>query len=94
MKNVESKGTAVKATKAAPKWKGTVVSAAMEKTIVVAVETLKTHPLYGKQYRSTKKYHVHNPENEAKQHDVVMFESCKPMSKTKKYQLSAIVKKA
>ncbi len=66
----------------------------MDKTIVVAVETLKTHSLYGKQYRSTKKYHVHDPENSAKEHDVVTFESCRPMSKTKKYQLSAIIKKA
>lgn len=93
MKQVESQPKVSKATKS-PKWKGTVVSSAMDKTIVVAVETLKTHPLYGKQYRSTKKYHVHNPENEAKKNDVVMFQSGRPMSKTKKYQLSEIVKKA
>ncbi len=94
MKQVTSAKEAVKTAKSSPKWKGTVVSSSMDKTIVVAVETLKTHPLYGKQYRSTKKYHVHNPENEAKKNDVVMFQSCKPMSKTKKYQLSEIIKKA
>jgi small subunit ribosomal protein S17 len=94
MKKVESTAVVSKVAKASPRWKGTVVSSVMDKTIVVAVETLKTHSLYGKQYRSTKKYHVHDPDNTAKKNDVVAFESCRPMSKTKKYQLSEILKKA
>ena len=94
MKPVESKKIVSPIAKSSPRWKGTVVSSAMDKTIVVAVETLKTHSLYGKQYRFTKKYHVHDSENAAKTNDVVTFESCRPVSKTKKYRLSEIIKKA
>ncbi|MEF3691589.1 MAG: 30S ribosomal protein S17, partial [Candidatus Moraniibacteriota bacterium] len=43
--------------------KGVVVSDKMDKTIVVAVETFKTHPKYLKKYRSTKRYHVHDENN-------------------------------
>jgi ribosomal protein S17 len=42
----------------APKFQGIVVSDRMDKTIVVAVETLKTHPKYKKQYISTKRFKV------------------------------------
>jgi small subunit ribosomal protein S17 len=94
METITSQPTAVQKPVSSPKWRGTVVSAVMDQTVVVAVETLKTHALYGKQYQSTKKYHVHNPSNEAKKGDVVLFRSCRPISKTKKYQLSEIIKKA
>jgi small subunit ribosomal protein S17 len=47
----------------APKFQGTVVSDRMDKTIVVAVETLKTHPKYKKQYVSTQRFKVHDAEN-------------------------------
>lgn len=71
----------------APKLKGTVVSDKMDKTIVVAVETLKTHPKYGKQYRSTKRYKVHDAENKYKVGDVVMFRECRPMSRDKRHAI-------
>lgn len=67
----------------APLKKGVVVSVAMKKTIVVAVETLKTHPKYLKQYRSTKKYKVHTEENTYAIGDTVTFQECRPISRHK-----------
>ncbi len=83
----EKKGTS-------PIWKGTVVSDAMNKTIVVAVDTFKTHSKYGKKYLSTKKYKVHDEEGVAKKGDTVTFVSCRPMSREKKHRLVDIEKKA
>lgn len=70
------------------KLKGTVVSDSMNKTIVVAVETLKTHPKYQKKYRSTKKYKVHDAENKYKKGDVVEFIQCRPISKDKRFTIA------
>jgi small subunit ribosomal protein S17 len=71
--------------KKAPRLKGTVVSTAMDKTIVVAVETFKTHPKYLKKYRSTKRYKVHDPENRHKEGETVVFQECRPLSKEKRH---------
>ena len=68
--------------------KGVVVSDAMDKTIVVAVQTLKTHPKYLKKYRSTKKYKVHDENNACKVGDVVEFVQCKPISKEKSHRIA------
>jgi small subunit ribosomal protein S17 len=67
--------------------KGRVISDKMDKTIVVAVESFKTHPKYIKKYKSTKKYKVHDLENKAKIGDVVEFIDCKPVSKDKKFKI-------
>ena len=67
--------------------KGKVISDKMDKTIVVAVESFKTHPKYIKKYRSTKKYKVHDEENKYKVGDVVEFSICKPISKDKKFKV-------
>lgn len=67
--------------------KGRVISDKMDKTIVVAVESFKTHPKYIKKYKSTKKYKIHDPENKAKIGDVVEFIDCKPVSKDKKFKI-------
>ena len=67
--------------------KGVVVSDKMDKTIVVAVESFKTHPKYLKKYRATKKYHVHDGENKYKIGDKVEFFSTKPISKNKTFQV-------
>lgn len=64
---------------------GVVVSDKMDKTIVVAVNTLKTHSKYLKKYRSTKKYKVHDEKNEKKVGDKVDFVQCRPMSGGKKF---------
>ncbi len=69
------------------KVKGLVVSDKMDKTIVVAVDTLKKHPKYHKRYVSTKKYKVHDPKNQFKKGDEVTFVSTKPISKDKKWKV-------
>lgn len=66
--------------------KGIVVSDKMDKTIVVAVNTLKKHPKYHKRYLSTKKYKVHDSKNKFKVGDEVEFVSTKPISKDKKWR--------
>lgn len=73
--------------KKAPKWSGVVVSNKMDKTIVVAVDTLKTHPKYLKQYRSTKRYKVHVEENKYALGDKVVFEECRPISRDKRHKI-------
>jgi small subunit ribosomal protein S17 len=65
--------------------KGVVVSDKMDKTIVVAVDTLKTHSKYKKKYLSTKKYKAHDSENKYKIGDAVEIIPCKPISKDKSY---------
>ncbi len=69
------------------KRKGVVVSDKMDKTVVVAENTLKTHSKYIKRYKSTRKYKVHDPENKHKIGDVVEFIQIKPVSKDKKYSI-------
>ena len=68
--------------------KGKVVSDSMNKTIVVAVQSLKTHPKYLKKYRSTKKYKVHDEENNHKVGEIVEFVQCRPLSKDKNHTLA------
>ena len=63
--------------------KGVVVSNRMAKTLVVSVDTLKTHPKYQKRYISTKKFKVHAPEGEYQIGQVVYFRECRPLSKEK-----------
>lgn len=67
------------------KRKGIVVSDKNDKTIVVAVNDLKTHSKYHKKYRSTKKYKVHDPNNFYKIGDEVSFKECRPISKDKNW---------
>jgi len=67
--------------------KGTVVSDAMDKTIVVAVDTFKTHKKYRKKYLSTKKYKVHDSENSCKVGDTVEIVQSRPMSKGKRFSV-------
>lgn len=75
--------------KKAAKKKGIVVSDKMDKTIVVAVSSLKTHPKYHKKYRSTVKYKVHDSENKFKKGDQVEFSQCRPISKDKSHTVIA-----
>ncbi len=76
-----------KVTKTRKVRKGVVVSDKMDKTIVVAVESFKTHPKYLKKYKSTKKYKVHDEDNKYKVGDLVKFVSVKPISKDKKFSV-------
>jgi small subunit ribosomal protein S17 len=73
---------------------GRVVSDAMDKTIVVAVERLVEHPIYKKRVRQTKKFHVHDENNDAHVGDTVRIAETRPMSKTKSWRLDEILRKA
>lgn len=73
---------------------GTVVSNAMNKTIVVVVESSKKHPLYKKVVKSHKKFKVHDEKEEANVGDVVEIMETRPLSKEKRFRLIRIVEKA
>lgn len=73
---------------------GRVVSDKMEKSIVVLLERQIQHPLYGKFIKRSKKYHVHDENNECAVGDTVMFKECRPLSKTKHWTLVKIVERA
>jgi small subunit ribosomal protein S17 len=64
---------------------GTVVSDKMDKTVVVEIVTLKTHPIYKKKYKSSKRYKAHDEKNEFKVGDKVAIVECKPLSRDKRY---------
>jgi small subunit ribosomal protein S17 len=65
--------------------KGKVVSTAMQKTVVVAVNKTKLDPLYKKRYTVTKKYKAHNENDTIQVGDEVMIQESKPLSKHKRW---------
>lgn len=73
---------------------GRVVSDKMDKTIVVAVETFVTHPLYKKQIKKTTRFKAHDENNECKVGDVVKIMETRPLSKDKNWRLVNIIEKA
>lgn len=75
-------------------YRGRVVSDKMEKTITVAVETTKMHPVYGKRIKYTKKYKVRDENNEAKMGDYVEIMETRPLSKTVRFRLIKVVEKS
>ena len=75
-------------------YRGTVVSDKMDKTITVIVETKKTHPLYGKRVKYSKKLKAHDENNEARLGDKVEIMETRPLSATKRFRLVKIVEKA
>ena len=74
--------------------RGVVVSDAMDKTIVVKVDTIKAHPRYKKVVRRSAKFHAHDEQNQAKVGDVVLIVETRPLSKTKNWRLSQVVEAA
>lgn len=66
---------------------GTVTSNKMDKTIVVSVDTYKSHPKYHKKYKVTKKFYAHDENNESKVGDVVTINESRPLSKQKRWTL-------
>lgn len=75
-------------------YRGTVVSDKMDKTITVAVETKKTHPIYGKRVKYTKKFKAHDENNTARKGDTVVIMETRPLSATKRFRLVEVVEKA
>ena len=73
---------------------GVVISDKMEKSIVIAAKFKEKHPHYGKFVQKTKKYHVHDENNEAHVGDTVLIMETRPLSKTKRWRLVSIIEKA
>src|SRR5690242_21393881 len=72
---------------------GRVVSNKADKTIVVAVESLKKHRIYKRTYKQTKRFHAHDEENTCQVGDVVRIEESRPLSKLKRWRLVEVVKR-
>jgi small subunit ribosomal protein S17 len=73
---------------------GRVVSDAMEKTVVVAVETTMMHRLYRRYVRRTKKFHAHDETNQCRVGDQVVITASRPRSKTKRWRVREVLRRA
>ncbi len=74
--------------------RGVVVSDAMDKTIVVKVESIRAHQRYKKVIRRSVKFHAHDEQNQAHVGDRVRIVETKPLSKTKRWRLAEILEAA
>jgi len=74
--------------------RGVVVSDAMDKTIVVKVDVIKSHPRYKKVIRRSVKFHAHDEQNSAHVGDIVRIVETRPLSKTKRWRLAEVVEVA
>jgi small subunit ribosomal protein S17 len=72
---------------------GLVVSNKMDKTVVVAVETRKVHPLYKKAIKVTKKYKAHDENNDCKIGDIVKIIETRPLSGEKRWRVVEVITK-
>lgn len=75
-------------------FRGTVVSDKMTKTIVVRVDRTKVHPKYGRRYKVSERYKVHDETNAYHVGDEVTFVECRPLSKDKRWRVVGKVTKA
>lgn len=74
--------------------RGVVVSDKMDKTIVVEIDTSKSHPLYGRHVKYTTKFKAHDENNEAHVGDTIEVMETRPLSKDKHFRLVRVVEKA
>ena len=73
---------------------GRVVSDKMDKTVVVLIERRVKHPIYDKIIVRSKKYHAHDGQNETKSGDLVEIQECRPIAKSKAWQVTRLIQKA
>lgn len=73
---------------------GIVVSDKMDKTIVVAIETMVGHPLYHKRIKRTTKFKAHDENNECRIGDTVTIMETRPLSKDKRWRLVEVLERA
>jgi small subunit ribosomal protein S17 len=73
---------------------GVVVSDKMDKTVVVEVEDLRQHRLYGKTIRRTTKLKAHDEQNDCKLGDLVRVSETRPLSAAKRWRVAEIVQRA
>jgi small subunit ribosomal protein S17 len=72
---------------------GRVVSNRMDKTVVVAVKTLRHHPLYKKTIRGVVKFKAHDKSNECRLGDIVRIVETRPLSRQKRWRVAEIITK-
>jgi small subunit ribosomal protein S17 len=73
---------------------GSVVSNKMEKSVVILVERMFPHKLYGKFIRKQVRYMAHDAKNECQVGDVVLIEECRPLSRRKRWLVRSILQRA
>jgi small subunit ribosomal protein S17 len=73
---------------------GSVVSAKMDKTVVVEVERLARHPMYEKVMRLRKKYKAHDEENACRAGDIVRIVESRPLSREKRWRVEEILERS
>ncbi len=70
---------------------GRVVSNKMDKTVVVAVDYLRPHPIYRKTVRQTHKFYAHDEDNTCQIGDTVRIEETRPLSKLKRWRVVEVL---
>jgi len=70
---------------------GKVVSKKTAKTIIISIDSYKKHPLYGKRFKSTKRFAIHDEKEIAKEGDIVLVHETRPVSKTKRFRLVKVL---
>lgn len=73
---------------------GFVVSNKMNKSVVVVVERIIPHKLYGKYIRRQVRYMAHDAHNQCQIGDLVLIEECRPLSKRKRWLVRNVVERA
>jgi small subunit ribosomal protein S17 len=73
---------------------GKVISSKMDRTIVVQIERVVSHPIYGKFIRRSNTLLAHDENNESREGDVVVVSACRPISKRKVWKLDKIIDRA
>jgi small subunit ribosomal protein S17 len=73
---------------------GQVVSTKAAKTIIVEVSRRVPHPLYKRIVKKRKRFHAHDEEGRAKMGDIVRIMECRPLSRTKHWRLTEVVRRA
>ena len=73
---------------------GTVVSNAMEKTVVIKVESVVKHKLYHRFVKRSRKFMAHDEENTCKIGDRVQIVECRPLSRHKRWRVSQVLERA
>ncbi len=74
--------------------RGRVVSDKMQKSVVVTIERLVKHPLYGKRIKRTSRYTAHDETNDCKEGDLVEIMETRPLSKTKRWRVTRVIERA
>lgn len=69
------------------------MSDAMDKTVVVAVDRVVAHPLYGKRMTRRSRFHAHDEDNEYRVGDIVRIEETRPLSKRKRWRIIELVER-